>query len=52
MSEKFAQVLVTNLDRKIRFAKSQDVKTALKEYRNAIIETMNQLGHDIGHDIS
>ncbi len=52
MSEKFAQVLVTNLNRRIRFSKSIEVRLALKEYRNAIIETMQQLGHDIGHDIT
>jgi len=51
MTEKFAQVMITNLDKKIRFQKDNSVKQALKEYRNTIIETMSQLGHDIGHDI-
>ena len=47
MSEKFAQVLIANLNRKIRFAKSENVKEALVQYRNAIIETMIELGHKL-----
>ena len=45
MSEEFARVLVENLNRRIRFCKDYSAKLALKEYRDAIIETMKELGH-------
>ena len=47
MSEKFARVLIAKLNRRIRFAQSNHVKIALSEYRDAIIETMTDLGHDV-----
>jgi len=46
MSEEFARVLVRNLNRKIRFCKNHAAELALINYRDAIIETMTELGHD------
>lgn len=47
MSEKFARTLIRNLNRKIRFAKSIEVKISLTLYRDAIIESMQELGHNV-----
>ena len=46
MSARFARLLIKKLDRKIRFERDRYVQNALKHYRDAIAETMRELGHD------
>lgn len=47
MSEEFARVLILNLERRLRFAKSESLKEALKAHISVIKETMLELGHKL-----
>ena len=47
MSEHFAKTLIQNLDRRIRFEQDLYTKKALKHMRDAIKETMIELGYDM-----
>lgn len=54
MSEAFAIALVANLDRRIKrmprltkYGYLNQTRTALKEYKRAIIETMKEMGYKI-----
>ena len=50
MSEQFAKILIRNLNRRIKNAEIKhdfQVAQSLKEYRDAIRETMIELGHKL-----
>lgn len=47
MSEKFARELIINLNRRIRSERHAATKAALRHMKEAIIETMESLGHNI-----
>ena len=50
MSERFAKILIRNLNRRIKNAEIKhdfQVAQSLKEYRDAIRETMIELGHKL-----
>lgn len=50
MSEAFAKALMANLKRRQKNAEIRHdfaVAQALKEYREAIVETMRELGHKV-----
>lgn len=54
MSEQFARILIANLTKRIKrmptltkYGYLNQTRMALKEYKKAIIETMEEMGHEI-----
>lgn len=48
MSEEFARLLISNLNRRIKDTETRHdfaVTEALKQYRDAVRETMREMGH-------